>query len=175
MISVKIDFNLDEDFINMFHRAGQHEFTLVSDGKLSLEEAREKLLECQETKMFQDHERIGFLKVYEDDTLVGLSMPRKISLKEHRVWCLDPSKEYYRMGMIFIDEPYRGKGIAKIAGHIFKREHENLLWTIDPMNDASKKVATDLGLKHNASLYLKGREWRHSPWDHERVLEIWSN
>lgn len=175
MIKIKIDFDIDDDFIKMFHRAGQHEFTLVSEGKLTLEETKEKLLECQETKIFQDHPRLGFLKVYDEDTLVGLSMPRKISEKEYKVWCLDPTKDYYRMGMIFIDEPYRGKGYAKVAGHLFKRDYQNLLWTIDPTNDASKKVANDLGLKHNANLYLKERQWRHTPWGHDRILEIWSN
>ncbi len=175
MISIKIDFDIDKDFIQLFHSASQHEFTIVENGEMTLDEVRKYLLEVQRTKTMQAQERLGFLKVYDDDKLVGLSVPRTIKEKEHKVWRLPPDKEYCRMGMIFIDEAYRGKGIGKEAARLFKEKYPNILWTIDPVNIASKKVAGSIDLKHNATLYLKGMQWRHKPWSHERELEIWSN
>lgn len=175
MITIKIDFNFDDEFVKLFFEASKNEFTIVDEGQLTLEQVRDKLTECQRTNTFQDHSRLGFLKIYKDDTLVGLSVPRVITKKEHKVWCLPDDKTYYRMGMIFINEDYRGQGIAKEAAYQFKREYKNLLWTIDPSNTPSKKVATSIGLSHNATLYLRGRAWRHEPWLHNRKLEIWSN
>lgn len=79
------------------------------------------------------------------------------------------------MGMIFIDEQYRGQGIAKEAALLFKKDYNNILWTIDPENKSSKKVAAFIGLKHHTTLFLKGKAWRHEPWLHDRKLEIWSD
>lgn len=170
-----IDFEVDEEFIQMFHRASQHEFTILEDGKLTLNQIRKLLAEVQSTKKLQDQERLGFLKIYDEDKLVGLSVPRSIKKKEHKVWGLPPDKDYYRMGMIFIDEPYRGKGYGKDAASLFQREFENILWTIDPVNEPSKKLASYIGLTHNQTLYIKGKIWRHEPWRHDRELEVWSN
>lgn len=175
MITIKIDFNFDDDFVELFHKASLNEFTIVNDGKLTLETARDVLVKCQETKKFQDHERLGFLKIYRNGILVGLSMPRVITKREHKVWNLPNDKTYYRMGMIFIDEQYRGQGIAKEAALLFKKDHDNILWTIDPENKSSKKVATFIGLRHHTTLFLKGKAWKHEPWLHDRKLEIWSN
>lgn len=170
-----ISFDFDDDFVSMFTRACRHEYTMCFDGKLNEDELRVKLLELQQTKRFQDKERLGLLKIYDGDTLVGLSVPRVVERKEYRAWGLTPDKDYYRMGMIFIDEPFRGKGYAKEAARFFHRTYKNVLWVIDPLNEASKKVASSIGLTHNKTLYIKGTAWQHHPWQHERTLEIWNN
>lgn len=175
MISIKIDFDFDDDYLEMFKRAGEHEYTTVQEGKLSLEDIRKELEQGSPANKVFGNKRLGYLKVYDDDTLVGLSLPRVIDKREHKAWVLDTEKTYYRMGMIFIDEPFRGRGIAKEAARQFKQEYKNLLWTIEPTNDASKKVADYIGLQHNVSLYINGSVWKHEPWKHERVLEVWSN
>lgn len=175
MITIKIDFNFDDDFVELFHKATLHEFTIVENGNLTLETARDVLIKTQRTKSFQGHERLGFLKIFKDGVLVGLSMPRVIAKREHKVWNLPNDKTYYRMGMIYIDEKYRGQGIAKKAAFEFQKDYNNILWTIDPANVASKKVAKAIGLKHHTTLFLKGKSWRHEPWVHDRKLEIWSN
>jgi RimJ/RimL family protein N-acetyltransferase len=66
-------------------------------------------------------------------------------------------------------------GFGREAARLFKGLYDNVLWTIDPTNEASKKVAAYIGLTHNATLYLKDRSWKHTPWGHDRELEIWSN
>lgn len=175
MLKLKIDFDVDDEFIEMFHRASLHEYTIINEGKMSLEDTRKLVEEVCKTGKMQDQTRLGFLRIYDNDTLVGLSVPRYIKKVEHKVWCLSPDKDYYRMGMVFIDEPYRGKGYGKDGALLFKRDYHNILWTVDPGNDASKKVADYIGLQHNATLYLKDKSWRHEPWDHDRELEVWSN
>lgn len=175
MLRIEIDFNFDDTFVEMFERAGKNEYTIVQNGSLTTEGIRELLREVQKTKVFSGQERLGLLKILDDDTLVGLSVPRVITKKEHNVWCLPTDKEYHRMGMIYIDEPYRGKSFAKIAASLFKDQYPNLLWTIEPSNIASKKVAEYIGLKHNVTLYTNGKAWKHTPWKHTGVLEVWSN
>lgn len=175
MVSIEIDFDFDDAFAEMFLRASKHEFTIMNDGELTLEDVKEILTEGQKTGSVQDKERLGYLKIFVDDTLVGLSVPRVIDKREYRAWAIDPEKEYHRMGMIFIDEPYRGQGIAKQAAVQFIQEYPNLIWVIDPVNEPSKKVAAHIGLRHNVSLYTLGSLWRHKPWRHEKVLEVWSN
>ena len=175
MVNIKIDFDIDEEFIEMFHRASQHEYTILDDGKMSLDEIRDYADKVCKTGVMQDQPRLGFLRIYDGEELVGLSVPRAIHKREHKVWCLPSDKVYYRMGMIFIDEPYRGMGYGKDGVLLFMRMYENILWTVEPANESSKKLAAYVGLTHNVTLYLKGSSWRHEPWQHERELEIWSN
>lgn len=175
MTHIVIDFEVNEEFIEMFHRAGQHKYTLFGEGKMSLEEVRDMVREVCRTKKMQDQERLGFLRLYDGDKLVGLSVPRAIQKIEHKVWLLPKDKDYYRMGMIFIDEPYRGKGYGKDAATLFLERYKNLLWTIEPTNEPSKRLAAYIGLERNATLYLKGSAWQHKPWGHDRKLEIWNN
>ena len=175
MVEIKIDFDFDDAYAERFERAGKNQYTLVGGGTLALDDIKSLLEEGKKTKIFQDKERLGFLKIYDDGELVGLSVPRVIDKREHAAWCLPLDKTYYRMGMIFIDEPYRGKGIAKDAAYLFKDQFKNLVWTIDPSNEASKKVADYIGLTHNTTLYINGAAWKHTPWKHNRMLEVWSN
>ncbi len=176
MTSIVIDFDFDDEYAEMLDRAGKNAFTLINDGEATLDEIKDLLAEGQVTKKIQDKERLGYLKIYDDeDRLVGLSLPRVIDPIEYKAWCLPKEKTYHRMGMIFIDEPYRGQGLAKRAAELFKMQFPNILWTIDPTNEPSKKVASHIGLTRNATLYIRGTSWRHTPWEHDRRLEVWSN
>ena len=61
MVNIKIDFDIDEEFIEMFHRASQHEYTILDDGKMSLDEIRDYADKVCKTGVMQDQPRLGFL------------------------------------------------------------------------------------------------------------------
>lgn len=177
MVYIEIDFDYDDDFIELFLNACKHKYTIVNDGKVTKKDIIQWCKEAKETEKFQNQKRLGFLKIYEGLTLVGMSVPREIRHEEHEVWNLDPMKVYYRMGMIYVDENHRGKGYAKQAAKDFKDKFENILWTIDVDNEASKKVAASIGLTHNTTLYVSASgKWSHKPFGSAiRTLEIWNN
>lgn len=174
-VSIKIDFDFDDEYVSLLESAGKFEYTIVDEGKHDLNSVRELLEKAQETKIFNCRERLGFLKIYDGEELVGLSMPRVIDPREYTVWKLEGGKVYHRMGMIYLKEEARGKGIGKIAAKLFQEQYPNLLWVIDPRNIPSKRVAASVGLTMNGMLYTLGSRWKHTPWIHDAKLEIWSN
>lgn len=177
MIYIEIDFDYDDDFIDLFLEACRNKYTLVNGGELTRKDIIKICEETVETGKFQNETRLGFLKIYDGLTLVGMSIPREIRHEEHKVWNLDPTKVYYRMGMIYLDENYRGNGYAKQAASEFKNIYENVLWTVHEDNIASKKVAEFIGLKHHTTLFINDNsQWRHEPWkEATHTLEVWSN
>lgn len=177
MIRIKISFDLDEDFIAMFKRAVDSTFIDIGEELPTIEETEKLLRDVQTTQKLSGYERLGFLRVMLDDKCIGLSMPRVIKQTEHVIWGLPKIETYYRMGMIFLDEEYRGKGYAKDAAWEFKRAYKKILWCVDPKNIPSIKVAQSINLQHTLDVYFdENMRWSHRPREEcKKVLQVWRN
>lgn len=179
MIEIEIDWEVTEPFVKLMYEACKHPYTLYNEGKCTLEEIRAVLDKAADTHMFHNYKRIGFLKIYFNGDLVGLSMPREILEVEHKAWTPATDNTYYRMGMIYLDEDYRGLGIGKEASLKFKEWFNYMIWTCDPANEASKLLAKNLGLSYRNNIYYDAdKNWSHNEYeikDYVRSIEVWTN
>ena len=165
-IELVIDFNIPEGLAELYAESSDCEYVGNKDGVLSVEEAATNLMRYAETKKYGAFERLGIMKIYKDDVLVGFSMPRDIKEKEHKVFLLPEDTQWYRIGTVYIGKAYRGKGIMSGAILKFKEMYPNLLWTCNETNTGSHKSALAGGLTLSHKVYVgKERYWEHQPFD----------
>lgn len=174
-IRLAIDFDVTPELVKLYALSTHCPFVGEKDGPYDEERAASELKRIAETKKYGNCERLGIMKIFQGDTLVGFSLPRVILEKEHKVFKLDTTDTYHRVGTVFIDPEHRGKGIMKKAINAFIDLYPNVVWTCDEKNIASGNSAVSGGLKFSHLIYFKSREeWSFEPMeDHIRVSNVY--
>ena len=172
----QIDFGICPRLIKLYADSTNDMFVGEKDGPYDLAKAEEMLKKYAATKTYGNHLRDGFMKIFYGPVLVGFSIPRVIHPKEHKALKLDDSLTYYRVGTVYIDPKYRGKGIMADVIKEFRKSRTNVVWACNELNTASKKAALNGGLKFSHKLYVKDTEnWAFEPFEEMVwVREIYS-
>lgn len=165
-INLVIDFEISEGLAALYAESSTDEFIGNKEGKLTVAEAFAKLQVYAATKTYGAFERMGFMKIYKNDVLVGFSMPREIKEREHKVFLLEEEEGWYRIGTVYIAKVFRGQGIMRDTIHEFKKIYPNLLWTCNEKNRASMHSAIAGGLVHSHNIYVgEDKYWEHQPFE----------
>ena len=128
---------------------------------LTEDESRDTLVRYQATKSYAGLERVALMKIYSGYTLIGYSLPRVVTESECRAMKIDRSKIWYRLGSIFIDEPYRGNSVTTKVMRLFREIYPNVCWQCEVDNKASFKSAIKAGLVFSHLLWFnnEGDKW----------------
>mgnify|MGYP001761695790 CR=1 FL=1 len=174
-VRIVIDFEITPELVGIYSRSTHCTFVGEKDGPYCLSRSAQELQRIATTKMYGNNERLGIMKIYHQDQLVGFALPRVLQVKEHKVFKLDEDQTYHRVGTVFIDHPHRGKGIIGQAIKLFKAIYPNLIWTCDEKNTSSQKAAVKGDLKFSHLIYFKSKtEWSFEPMlDHVRVSHVY--
>lgn len=150
-MKIVLDFNYDKDVIDLYHESLQNEFTTEfrfrPEVKITRELTENRLLLIKRNYEKSGYKLHGILKVYIDNKLAAISFPRPLVDREYDTYNLPATKEYHRLGGIFINPEFRGQGIAGKLAEWLIDKYKNILWTADVSNSSSNKVATKQGLK----------------------------
>lgn len=155
-----LDFDYDEDVINLYHQALTNEYTSetrLSGAKFSLEQTRNRLHETQKSKSKNGFDLHGILKVKVDGELAAISFPRKVIASEYDRYDLKPTKEYHRLSGIFVNPEFRGQGIALKIVEWFVDHFKFILWTADENNASSIKVAAKANLDEITTVDIRSQ------------------
>ena len=159
-----VDFGISPRLIKLYADSTHCEWVGEKDGPYDLAKAEEMLNKYASTGIYGNHKRDGFLKIFYGNALVGFAIPRAITKKEHPALKLDVSKDYYRIGTVYIDPAYRGKGIMRETIKNFLDLHPNMMWSCNALNKASHAAALSGGLKLSHCLYVKDTDtWAFEP------------
>ena len=174
--TIQIDFAICPRLVQLYADSTHDMFVGEKDGPYDLVKAEEMLKKYASTKMYGNHHRDGFMKIFYGSVLVGWAIPRVIHPKEHKALKLDDNLTYHRVGTVYIDPKFRGKGIMADVIKEFRKLHHNVVWACNELNKASKKAALNGGLKFSHKLYVKDTEnWAFEPFEEMvRVTEIYS-
>ena len=172
----QIDFGICPRLIKLYADSTNDMFVGEKDGPYDLAKAEQMLNKYATTKVYGGHPRDGFMKIFYGPVLVGFSIPRVIQPKEHKALKLDPKLTYYRVGTVYIDKVYRGKGIMAEVIKEFRKLYPNVVWACNTLNKASKSAAMKGGLKFSHKLYVKDTEnWSFEPFEEMvRITEIYT-
>lgn len=166
-LKIVIDFSINDDLINLIQEASTCPYAGIGDGTgdFDFKQAKRLLEKVVATGKFAKHTRLGILKMYRDDVLVGFSFPRQVDLREYEKFKLSVLKDYYRTGTIYVGKAYRGQGIAKAVVQEFKQHYKHVLWTCRDCNVTSQATALSVGLRFSHHLYFDAQgEWSfHHP------------
>lgn len=165
-INLVIDFEISEGLAALYAESSTDEFIGNKEGELTVAEAFAKLQVYAATKTYGAFERIGFMKIYKDDVLVGFSMPREIKEREHKVFKLPEGVQWHRIGTVYIGKQYRKQGIMRNVIKTFLTMYPNLVWTCNEKNRASMYSAAAGGLHHSHTIYVgEDKYWEHQPFE----------
>lgn len=166
-----IDFEIPDRLVGLYAESSTCAYVGNKEGELSIEQAAANLQRYAETKTYGAFERIGFMKIYKGDTLVGFSMPREIKAKENAVFLLEEGSQWYRIGTVYIAKQYRRQGIMRETIKEFVKLYPNVLWTCNATNTASYNSALSGGLEYSHSVYVgENRYWEHQ--EHDNVIRV---
>lgn len=176
-IRLAIDFEITPELVKLYAASTHCPFVGEKDGPYCETRAGFELERIAKHKKYGSFERLGIMKIFWDDVLVGFSLPRMIAEREHNVFKLPENCTYYRVGTVYIDQEHRGKGIMAMAIKQFVSMYPNVVWTCDGKNISSQKSALRGGLKFSHLIYFKSREeWSFEPMeDCVRVSHVYSN
>ena len=174
--TIQIDFAICPRLVQLYADSTHDMFVGEKDGPYDLVKAEERLKKYVSAKMDGSHNRDGFMKIFYGSVLVGWAVPRVVDPKEHKALKLDDNLTYHRLGTVYIDPKFRGKGIVADAIKEFRKLNPNVVWTCNELNTASKKAALNGGLKFSHKLYVKDTEnWAFEPFEEMVwVAEIYS-
>lgn len=175
--TIGIDFGICPRLVELYADSTNCMFVGEADGPYDLAKAEEMLKKYASTKMYGSHERYGFMKIFYGTVLVGFSIPRAITPKEYRAMKLEEGIEYHRIGTVYIDPKYRGKGIMTAAIAEFRKTYPNIVWACNSLNAASKAAALSAGLKFSHHLYVGKtmEEWQFEPFEGQvKTVNIYS-
>lgn len=148
-MEIRLDFEYDEDVVDLYHQSIHHEFTnefTANPRTLSKEQVENRLFEVCKSKNKNGFDLHGILKVYVDNKLAAISFPRKILANEYDKFGLKAINEYHRLSGIFIHEDFRGQGLVGKIAQWFIEKYKYILWTAHTTNYSSIKAAQKLGL-----------------------------
>ena len=165
-LKIIIDFEVNPALVQLVQEASMCQYTGIGDGneELSYKQAERLLKKIATSGKFGKYARLGILKMYLDDVLVGFSFPRQVDLREYEKFKLSVLKDYYRTGTIYVGRAYRGQGIAKAVVQEFKQRYRHVLWTCRACNVASQATALSVGLRFSHQLYFDAKgSWAFEP------------
>lgn len=161
-LKIVVDFDINDALITLVQEASTCPYSGISTDQEPWEfkQAERMLKKVVSTGKFAKYQRLGILKMYKDDVLVGFSFPRQVDLREYEKFKLSVLKDYYRTGTIYVGKAYRGQGIAKAVVQEFKQHYKHVLWTCRDCNIASQATALAVGLRFSHHLYFDPEgEW----------------
>ncbi len=154
-INIQLDFEIPKELISLYQQASHDKF-IGYENPITDEEAEKHLTRYSLTRTYGRMERLGILKIWLDNKLIGFSFPRVIQSTEYRGFKLEETKlDWHRLGTIYIDEAVRGKGITSKVYELFKQDYPNLIWVCEDENQSSKRAALRAGFKHSHYIYFK--------------------
>lgn len=155
IINILIDDSISDELCQLYLDSRQDEF--IGDKTTpSLEEIRTKLSRFISTAE-GEIERLGILKVFKDDVLIGWSLPRKLLAKEGSYFDVDSANvAYYRLGTNYLKPEHRGQGYMTDVLKWFKAHYVNIVWECSPDNKPSGTVAIKAGLYFTHTVYVLG-------------------
>ena len=148
-MEIKLDFEYDEEVVDLYHQCINFEFTteFVNNPRtLNREQVKNRLYEISKSKQKNGFELHGILKVYVDGVLAAISFPRQILPAEYDKFSLKAINEYHRLSGIFVHPDFRGQGLVVKVIKWFIEKYKFILWTAHTTNYASIKAAQKAGL-----------------------------
>lgn len=173
LVEIQMDFSIPHRLIEIYRKSTE-ETILGYDEPLSWEEAEAKLSQYASTRMYGKFERTSILKIWYGDVLVGYSFPRAIEQREYRGLKIDEddTRQWNRLGSIYIHPQYRGRGIIQEVIRQFGVKYPNLIWQCKSHNEASFKSAQKAGFVYSHSLYfLTDSTWSFEKDETQTVFE----
>ena len=152
-VSIKIDWEIPPDLIGVYSRSSSDPFVGEKDGPYDFGKAHNELLRYADTKKYGKYERLGIMKIYFKDIVIGFAFPRILHSHEYHNYTLfednrEGAKEWYRLGTCYLDESFRGHGIMQQAIAKFRELYPNVVWSCLESNLSSRKTATLAGLEY---------------------------
>ena len=152
-IRIQLDFEVTPELVKLYRDSTESPF-LGYKTPLALDEAQEKMTGYSLSQRYGNFERLGIMKIFLDDKLIGFSFPRQILPKEFSKYKIPGSVDWYRLGTIFIDSAYRGKGVIEEVVKLFRESYPNLIWQCNAENVASCKAAVKSGFYLSHQYYM---------------------
>ena len=143
-IRIQLDFEVTPELVELYRDSTESPF-IGYKAPLTFDEAWEKMIGYSLSQTYGKFKRLGIMKIFLDDKLIGFSFPRQILPKEFSKYKIPGSVNWYRLGTIFIDNAYRGKGVIKEVVSLFRKSYPNLIWQCNAENAASCKAALNAG------------------------------
>lgn len=152
-IRIQLDFEVTPELVELYRDSTDSPF-LGYKTPLTLDEAWEKMVGYSLSQTYGKFKRLAIMKIFLGDELIGFSFPRQIVSKEFSKYKIPGSVNWYRLGTIFIDKAYRGKGIIEVVVGLFRESYPNLIWQCDAENMASCKAALKTGFLFSHQYYM---------------------
>lgn len=143
-IRIQLDFEVTPELVELYRDSTDSPF-LGYKTPLTLDEAWEKMVGYSLSQTYGKFKRLAIMKIFLGDKLIGFSFPRQILPKEFSKYKIPGSVNWYRLGTIFIDNAYRGKGVIKEVVSLFRKSYPNLIWQCNAENVASCRAALKAG------------------------------
>lgn len=155
-VDIVIDWNISDDLVKLVQESSTCTYAniLKTHHLARTEEVVSFLNRIVRGKSYAGYRRMGIMKIMMGKKLVGYSLPREVSSIEYARFKLKLVEDFYRTGTIYVAKEHRGKGVAKSAARKFKRQYGKMIWCCCPSNEASRKTALSVGLKHSHNLYF---------------------
>ena len=148
-------------------------FVGKKDKVIDRTEALVILQSCAATKEYDGFERLGIMKIFHENVLVGFSMPRKIEAKEELKFKLKEDDTYHRIGPVYITKAHRGKGVMSETIREFQNIVGKMIWTCNELNDVSAKAALSGGLKYSHHIYVtENRQYLFNPFPNQVRVDL---
>ena len=152
-IRIQLDFEVTPELVELYRDSTESPFLGYSKS-LTLDEAWEKMTGYSLSQTYGKFKRLAIMKIFLRNKLIGFSFPRQILPKEFSKYKIPGSVDWYRLGTIFIDDVYRGKGVIKEVVKLFRESYPNLIWQCNAENEASCKAAVNSGFTYTHSYYM---------------------
>ena len=152
-IRIQLDFEVTPELVKLYRDSTESPF-LGYKTPLTLDEAREKMTGYSLSRKYGNFKRLAIMKIFLGDRLIGFSFPRQILPKEFSKYKIPGSVDWYRLGTIFIDNAYRGKGVIEEVVKLFRESYPNLIWQCNAENVASCKAAVKSGFYLSHQYYM---------------------
>ena len=152
-IRIQLDFEVTPELVKLYRDSTESPF-LGYKTPLTLDEAQEKMMGYSLSQRYGNFKRLAIMKIFLGDRLIGFSFPRQILPKEFSKYKIPGSVDWYRLGTIFIDNAYRGKGVIEEVVKLFRESYPNLIWQCDAENVTSCKAAVKSGFCLSHQYYM---------------------
>ena len=152
-IRIQLDFEVTPELVELYRDSTDNPF-LGYKTPLTLDEAWEKMTGYSLSQTYGKFKRLAIMKIFLGDRLIGFSFPRQILPKEFSKYKIPGSVNWYRLGTIFIDNAYRGKGVIEVVVRLFRESYPNLIWQCNAENIASCKAALKAGFLFSHQYYM---------------------
>lgn len=157
-VRIEIDFKITADFVKVYAESLCDQFVGSVEATYDEDKSLSELQVIAATQKYAGHQRYGFLKIYDDDKLVGFSLPRIVQKREYENFKLIDMLTYHRLGTIYVLKTERNKGYVSKAIQLYEIHHPDLAWTCDEKNKASAATALKNGFTLTHRLYFNAKK-----------------